>query len=172
MTIKIHFIASLYLILLAITNVRTELPKPSVSLSSKDSSDNKHPLEKIILLLGGFVIICVITLKNDVYFSSSAAGSSNNNFAMKDFEAAGGYSSTRYRLQPLFHLLRLFVMKNPVFHSRMKHLDRERVLDGTLGVHQVADLLTKPLGRDFFMCFRSKIRVSDGSSILRGCVKD
>nr|BAF36348.1 hypothetical protein [Ipomoea trifida] len=241
MTIKIHFIASLYLILLAITNVRTELPKPSVSLSSKDSSDNKHPLEKIILLLGGFVIISVITLvlfkinltdstglvsgiwmlmsydsavinsrtidsisytliylhitvaffgltywirlsvreynnkntrpsidllyeigawffmlilnctlaavqhqnqeykvyewypvalaftsivesywrkgrklrakllksqliknmedafcnfKNDVYFSSSAAGSSNNNFAMKDFEAAGGYSST------------------------------------------------------------------------------
>lgn len=77
-----------------------------------------------------------------------------------------------------------YVAKNPVFHSRMKHLAldyffvRERVVDDTLGVQhisskdQVADFLTKPLGRDFFLRFRSKIGVSDGSSILRGRVKD
>ncbi|KAK9042513.1 hypothetical protein V6N11_017582 [Hibiscus sabdariffa] len=33
---------------------------------------------------------------------------------------------------------------------------------------QVVDTLTKPLGRNLFLHFRSKIGVSDGSSILRG----
>lgn len=71
-----------------------------------------------------------------------------------------------------------YVLKNPVFHSRMKHLAldyffvRERVMDGSLGVchisskDQVAYVLTKPLGRDLFLRFHSKIGVSDGSSIL------
>ncbi|XP_019199185.1 PREDICTED: uncharacterized protein LOC109192927 [Ipomoea nil] len=61
MTIKIHFIVSLYLLLLAITKVRTELlPKDSVPPSWKDI--DKYPLEKSIALIGGFVIIIVITL--------------------------------------------------------------------------------------------------------------
>lgn len=69
---------------------------------------------------------------------------------------------------------------NPVYHSRMKHvaLDyhfvREKVMDGSLRVHhinsfdQLADALTKPLTRSPFQRLRSKIGVSDGSSILRG----
>nr|GLL16949.1 uncharacterized protein LOC109146716 [Ipomoea trifida] len=77
-----------------------------------------------------------------------------------------------------------YVCKNPVFHSRTKHLAldyffvRELVTSGTLVVRhipssaQLADLLTKSLGRHLFLHFRSKIGVSDGSSILRGRVKD
>ena len=69
---------------------------------------------------------------------------------------------------------------NPVYHSRMKHvaLDyhfvREKVQDGSLIVRhfntfdQLADTLTKPLSRGPFQRLRSKIGVSDGSSILRG----
>ncbi|GJY98846.1 hypothetical protein Tco_0516276 [Tanacetum coccineum] len=71
-----------------------------------------------------------------------------------------------------------YLCVNPVYHSRMKHvaLDyhfvRERVSEGSLRVlhisskDQLADMLTKPLGRSQFMHFRSKIGVSDGSSIL------
>nr|GMC84478.1 Retrovirus-related Pol polyprotein from transposon RE2 [Ipomoea batatas] len=66
----------------------------------------------------------------------------------------------------------------------MKHLAldyffvRELVTSGTLVVRhipssaQLDDILTKPLGRHLFLHFRSKIGVSDGSSILRGRVKD
>nr|KAJ0213981.1 hypothetical protein LSAT_V11C400194770 [Lactuca sativa] len=69
---------------------------------------------------------------------------------------------------------------NPVYHSQMKHvaLDyhyvREKVQDGSLVVQHVnsfdklADALTKPLSRGPFQRLRSKIGVSDGSSILRG----
>ncbi|KAL4560332.1 hypothetical protein LXL04_032482 [Taraxacum kok-saghyz] len=69
---------------------------------------------------------------------------------------------------------------NPIYHSRMKHvaLDyhfvREQVTDGSLRVRhvnsydQLADALTKPLTRSPFQRLRSKIGVSDGSSILRG----
>ncbi|CAH9057849.1 unnamed protein product [Cuscuta europaea] len=77
-----------------------------------------------------------------------------------------------------------YVCKNPVFHSRMKHLAldyffvRDLVAAGSLLVHHVsskfqrADVLTKPLGRAGFLYFRSKMGVSDGSSILRGRIKD
>lgn len=72
---------------------------------------------------------------------------------------------------------------NPVYHSRMKHvaLDyhfvHEQVQDGSLhvrhvnSVDQLADALTKPLSRGPFQRLRSKIGVSDGSSILRGRIK-
>ena len=77
-----------------------------------------------------------------------------------------------------------YLCANPVYHSRMKHvaLDyhfvRERCSEGSLRVlhisskDQLADMLTKPLGRSLFMHFRSKIGVSDRSSILQGRVKD
>ncbi|GKE96553.1 transposable element [Tanacetum coccineum] len=77
-----------------------------------------------------------------------------------------------------------YLCANPVYHSRMKHvaLDyhfvRERVSEGSLRVlhisskDQIADVLTKPLARRMFLHFRSKIGVSDGSSILRGRIKD
>ncbi|KAJ0545685.1 putative RNA-directed DNA polymerase [Helianthus annuus] len=77
-----------------------------------------------------------------------------------------------------------YLCANPVYHSRMKHvaLDyhfvREKVADGSLQVQhihsadQLADVLTKPLGRGPFQRLRSKIGVSDGSSILRGHIKD
>ena len=73
---------------------------------------------------------------------------------------------------------------NPVYHSRMKHvaLDyhfvREKVTDGSLIVHyinffdQLADALTKPLSRGPFQRLRSKIGVSNGTSILRGRIKE
>ncbi|KAK1441497.1 hypothetical protein QVD17_07436 [Tagetes erecta] len=73
-----------------------------------------------------------------------------------------------------------YLCANPVYHSRMKHvaLDyhfvREKVAAGTLKVHhinstdQLADPLTKPLSRAPFLRLRSKIGVSDGTSILRG----
>ncbi|GKD11418.1 retrovirus-related pol polyprotein from transposon TNT 1-94, partial [Tanacetum coccineum] len=73
-----------------------------------------------------------------------------------------------------------YLCANPVYHSRMKHvaLDyhfvREKVADGSLKVlhinsnDQLADALTKPLSRSPFLRLRSKIGVSDGSSILRG----
>ncbi|XP_019163482.1 PREDICTED: uncharacterized protein LOC109159826 [Ipomoea nil] len=54
---------------------------------------------------------------------------------------------------------------------------RDMVADGSLSVchvsshDQVVDMLTKPLGRVLFQRFRSKIGVTDGSSILRGRVK-
>ncbi|CAH9112472.1 unnamed protein product [Cuscuta epithymum] len=69
---------------------------------------------------------------------------------------------------------------NPVFHSRMKHLAldfffvRELVESGQLVVkhistkQQIADILTKPLSKTPFQFFRSKLGVSNGSSILRG----
>ncbi|KAL4570097.1 hypothetical protein LXL04_025748 [Taraxacum kok-saghyz] len=77
-----------------------------------------------------------------------------------------------------------YLCANPVYHSRMKHvaLDyhfvREQVTSGHLKVlhvhsqNQLAHMLTKPLLRAPFLRNRSKIGVSDGSSILRGHIKD
>ncbi|GMI77284.1 cysteine-rich RLK (RECEPTOR-like protein kinase) 8 [Hibiscus trionum] len=77
-----------------------------------------------------------------------------------------------------------YVCKNPVFHSRMKHLAldyffvRDLVAAGSLLIQhipsksQITDTLTKLLGRNVFLHFRSKIGISDGSSILRGRIKD
>ncbi|CAH9094778.1 unnamed protein product [Cuscuta epithymum] len=76
-----------------------------------------------------------------------------------------------------------YVCVNPVFHSRMKHvaLDfffvRDLVESGQLSVRhisnkfQIADILTKPLGKVPFERFRSKLGVSDGTSILRGRIE-
>ncbi|WMV19609.1 hypothetical protein MTR67_012994, partial [Solanum verrucosum] len=73
---------------------------------------------------------------------------------------------------------------NPVFHSRMKHVSidfhfvRNRIAKGQLRVvhvsmkDQLADALTKPLSRQRLEFLRSKIGVSDGSSVLRGRVND
>ncbi|GKC07290.1 RRP6-like protein 3 isoform X2, partial [Tanacetum coccineum] len=58
------------------------------------------------------------------------------------------------------------------------HFVRERVTAGSLRVlhinskDQLADMLTKPLGRGPFIHFCSKIRVCDGSSILRARMHD
>ena len=73
-----------------------------------------------------------------------------------------------------------YLSKNPVFHSRMKHIAidfhfvRDQVLLNRLRVShvhtsdQLADSLTKALNRKSFLSHRSKIGVHDGSSILRG----
>ncbi|RVW68219.1 Retrovirus-related Pol polyprotein from transposon RE2 [Vitis vinifera] len=73
---------------------------------------------------------------------------------------------------------------NPVNHSRMKHIQidlhfvRELVQNGTLHVRhvhtqdQLADLLTKPLSRQRTELLRTKIGLADGSSILRGRIKE
>nr|GMC71365.1 Retrovirus-related Pol polyprotein from transposon RE2 [Ipomoea batatas] len=71
------------------------------------------------------------------------------------------------------------VIWNPVYHSRIKHLAlgyvfvRDHIVNGTLCVQhvpntsQIADILIKGLGTRSFEHFRSKMGVSDGSSILR-----
>lgn len=73
---------------------------------------------------------------------------------------------------------------NPVFHSRMKHvaLDyhfiRQQVKSGTLRVIHVskkdmlAHVMTKPLSRQVFTSFTSKIDVAKPPFILRGRIKD
>jgi len=63
--------------------------------------------------------------------------------------------------------------KNPVYHERSKHIDtryhyiRECVTDGTVEVdhistdRQLADILTKPLGRIKFVEMRQKLGVGN-----------
>ncbi|KAK8973612.1 hypothetical protein V6N11_044585 [Hibiscus sabdariffa] len=77
-----------------------------------------------------------------------------------------------------------YVCKNLIFHSRIKHLAleyffvRDLVVAGSLLVQhipskaQIMDTLTKPLGRNPFFHFQSKIGVFDGSSILRGSINE
>ena len=72
---------------------------------------------------------------------------------------------------------------NPVLHSRMKqiaidlHFVRNFVHRGQLRVahvhtdDQLADLLTKPLATSRFTLLRDKIHVADGTSILRGRIR-
>ncbi|KAK8506595.1 hypothetical protein V6N12_073548 [Hibiscus sabdariffa] len=78
----------------------------------------------------------------------------------------------------------IYVCKNIVFHSCMKHLaldyffvrdliDAESLLVQYIpSKAQIADTLTKSLGRNLFHHFRPKIEVSDGSFILRGRIKE
>ncbi|GKV19456.1 hypothetical protein SLEP1_g29717 [Rubroshorea leprosula] len=77
-----------------------------------------------------------------------------------------------------------YLSSNPVMHSRMKHIAidlhfvRDLVDHKVLRVShisskdQFADGLTKPLSSARFTYLRSKIGVTDGSSILRGRVKE
>ncbi|CAH1437748.1 unnamed protein product [Lactuca virosa] len=77
-----------------------------------------------------------------------------------------------------------YLCANPIYHSRMKHMAldyhfvREKITSSHLKVlhvnsqDQLADMLTKPLTRAPFLRNRSKIGVSDGSSILRGRITD
>lgn len=57
------------------------------------------------------------------------------------------------------------------------HFVREKVADGSLKVShinthsQLADVLTKPLSKGRFLFLRSKIGISDGIAILRGCIE-
>uniref|UniRef100_A0A2N9HE87 Reverse transcriptase Ty1/copia-type domain-containing protein n=1 Tax=Fagus sylvatica TaxID=28930 RepID=A0A2N9HE87_FAGSY len=73
---------------------------------------------------------------------------------------------------------------NPVNHSRMKHIQidlhfvRDLVQKGSLQVRhvhtqdQLADLLTKPLSKQRTEFLRTKIGLADGSSILRGRIRE
>ncbi|CAL2259186.1 unnamed protein product [Prunus armeniaca] len=77
-----------------------------------------------------------------------------------------------------------FYCANPVLHSRMKYIDidfqfvQDRVNSGLLQVShvstvdQLADALTKPLPRLHFHLLRSKIGVSDGTTILQGLKRE
>ncbi|OMO97681.1 Reverse transcriptase, RNA-dependent DNA polymerase [Corchorus capsularis] len=77
-----------------------------------------------------------------------------------------------------------YLSANPVFHSRMKHLALDyhfvcqHVSLGAFKVsyvskkEQLADGLTKSLGRQQFLFLRSKTGVTDGSTVLRGHVKE
>ncbi|KAI4346069.1 hypothetical protein L6164_013151 [Bauhinia variegata] len=73
-----------------------------------------------------------------------------------------------------------YLCSNPVFHSRMKHIAldyhfvRQLVQQGQLLIShistkdQLADGLTKPLGRCRFTQLRDKLGVAYGNPILRG----
>ncbi|KAA8538292.1 hypothetical protein F0562_027885 [Nyssa sinensis] len=73
---------------------------------------------------------------------------------------------------------------NPVQHSRMKHIQidlhfvRDLVQKGVFTVQhvnthdQLADLLTKPLSRQRMDFLKTKSGLADGSSILRGRIKE
>ena len=73
---------------------------------------------------------------------------------------------------------------NPVNHSRMKHMQidlhfvRDLVHKGSLQVKyvhtqdQIPDLLTKPLSRQRMELLCNKIGLDDGSSILRGRIRE
>ncbi|PON54728.1 hypothetical protein TorRG33x02_301590, partial [Trema orientale] len=77
-----------------------------------------------------------------------------------------------------------YLSVNPVFHSKMKHIAidyhfvRDHVTSGSFGVSyistkdQLADVLTKPLARQSFLSLRSKIGISNGSTILRGHIEN
>lgn len=78
----------------------------------------------------------------------------------------------------------IYLCANPIYHPCMKHVTlgyhfvREQVVVDTLKVQhihtidQLADALTKPLGQAHFLKLRSKIGVTDRSSILRGRIKE
>nr|GEW18358.1 hypothetical protein [Tanacetum cinerariifolium] len=152
--------------------------------------DNGCSTIAYILYLGPNIISWRSALQKSVFCSSTEA----------EYKALTNASAEMMWVQNLLHELGIslqetptlfydntcatYLCTNPMYHSRMKHVSldnhfvRERVSEGSLRVlhisskDQLVDMLTKPLGRSQFMHFRSKIGVSDGSSILRGRVKD
>ncbi|WRX13866.1 Reverse transcriptase [Theobroma cacao] len=77
-----------------------------------------------------------------------------------------------------------YLSVNPVFHSHMKHISidyhfvRDHVVRGSFIVShislkdQLADALTKPLSSIIFRQLRSKIGISNGSTVLRGAIRE
>lgn len=78
----------------------------------------------------------------------------------------------------------IYLPVNPVFHSRMKHIAidyyfvRDHVARGSFSVSvisskdQLAYALTKPLSSASFQALRSKIGISNGSTVLWGDVRE
>ncbi|KAF7151361.1 hypothetical protein RHSIM_Rhsim02G0160900 [Rhododendron simsii] len=152
--------------------------------------DDRTSTTAYIIYLGG----------NAISWSSRKQRSVSRSSTEAEYRAVGTTTAELLWLQPLLGELGVSITKspviycdnvgatyvcaNPVFHSRMKHIAidfhfvRDLVSKGILTVShvatadQLADALTKPLSRQRLSLLRSKIGVSDGSTILRGRVKD
>nr|GEX19216.1 retrovirus-related Pol polyprotein from transposon TNT 1-94 [Tanacetum cinerariifolium] len=153
------------------------------------SMDNKRSTIAYILYLGSNVISWLSARQKSVLRSSTEA----------EYKAATNAAAETIWIQQLLKELGVTIQSpsvlhcdnmgatylcvNPVFHSRMKHIAldyhfiREKVADSLKVLHinsrdQLADMLTKPLGKAQFCFLRSKIGISNEASILRGRIRD
>ncbi|PON59715.1 hypothetical protein PanWU01x14_157720 [Parasponia andersonii] len=77
-----------------------------------------------------------------------------------------------------------YLSDNLIFYSKMKHITNnyhfvhDHVTSSSFGISyvstkdQLASVFTKPLARQSFLSLRSKIDISDGSTILQGHIEN
>ena len=137
----------------------------------------RHSLTDVLVRLGGFPISWKTKKQGTVSRSSveaeyRAMATVTSEFIwIKSFLAAMGVFHTTPMKLFCDNQATLHIAKNPVFHERTKHIEmdchfvRERLLSGDLvtgyvaSKHQVADILTKALGKQSFHFLTSKMGI-------------